>query len=99
MLSARSTTMIDCANDIGRYHDEQVNLLAPQRAEMRRRRNVNRDRLKAGLTAAGKPQPYLLASQGSYAMWTMVQSADADVDIDDGAYFDESVLVGAQGVR
>jgi hypothetical protein len=64
---------------------------------MRERRDINRQRLRDGLAAAGKPQPYLIASQGSYAMKTMVQSAVADIDIDDGVYFEAAQLVGTQG--
>lgn len=89
--------MIDCAKDLRRYHDDQVTLSVPQQTKMRERRDINRQRLKAGLAAAGKPQPYLIASQGSYAMKTMVQSPVADIDIDDGVYFEAPQLVGAQG--
>lgn len=89
--------MIDCAKDLARYHDDQVTLSVPQQTTMRERRDINRQRLKAGLTATGKPQPYLIASQGSYAMKTMVQSVVADIDIDDGVYFEATQLVGAQG--
>lgn len=89
--------MFDRATDLGRYHDDQVTLSPAQRAEMRRRRDANRDRLREGLRNAGKPLPYLIASQGSYAMKTMVQSAAADIDIDDGVYFEADVLIGAQG--
>ncbi len=89
--------MIDCAKDLARYHDDQVALPVSQRTEMRERRNINRKRLKVGLAAAGKPQPYLIASQGSYAMKTMVQSTVADIDIDDGVYFEAAQLVGTQG--
>lgn len=81
--------MFDCHKDVLAYHDKQVSLPQDERNEMRKRRDANRDRLKARLKDAGKPVPQEFIKQGSYAMLTMVQDADKDYDIDDGVYFDQ----------
>ncbi len=91
--------MHDCSAELRKYHNEHVTLTGEDRKEMRERRNTNRDRLKAGLTKKGLPQPLEFKSQGSYAMKTMVQHEDNDYDIDDGVYFDRSVLVGQRGAE
>lgn len=91
--------MYDCSKYMSQYEAEKVALTSDDRREMRERRNSNRTRLKNGLAVASKPKPIGMYSQGSYAMWTMVQDANLDYDIDDGAYFDEAVLVGAQGAE
>lgn len=89
--------MFDCSDDVLGHHDDEVTLPQSQRDEMRQRRNSNRDRLKKGLTDKGKPSPQEFASQGSYAMKTMVQDGDKDYDIDDGVYFRKEDLVGPRG--
>jgi hypothetical protein len=89
--------VFDCARDMTKFHDDQVTLPTQERTAMRARRDTNRARLMAGLKDRKRPQPYLIASQGSYAMKTMVQSDIADIDIDDGVYFDRGQLVGSQG--
>lgn len=89
--------MFDCAVDVLAYHDDEVTLAEPERAEMRSKRNANRNRLKKGLEKNNKPQPSELKSQGSYAMKTMVQHPERDYDIDDGAYFLKETLVGPRG--
>ncbi|WP_363352302.1 cyclic GMP-AMP synthase DncV-like nucleotidyltransferase [Methylocystis echinoides] len=66
---------------------------------MRARRDANRDRLKKGLKGKNKPAPREFASQGSYAMKTMVQHPGKDYDIDDGVYFDKEALVGDRGAE
>lgn len=89
--------MYDCGKDVRAHHDKQVTLPDDERKAMSRRRNSNRDRLQTGLTKADKPLPYEAVSQGSYEMRTMVQHPAKDYDIDDGAYFEADLLVGAQG--
>lgn len=89
--------MFDCAADVLAHHDDRVTLPQSERTEMRSRRDANRDRLKRGLAAAGKPAPREFVSQGSYAMKTMTRHQAKDYDIDDGAYFDKEVLVGDRG--
>lgn len=91
--------MYNCAEDVLAHHDEEVTLLQADRDTMRERRNANRDRLKKGLAAKGKPAPREFKSQGSYAMKTMVQHPEKDYDIDDGVYFDKEVLVGDRGAE
>jgi hypothetical protein len=91
--------MFDCSNDIIAHHDDKVTLPQADRTEMRGRRNANRDRLKRGLEKNKKPIPSEFASQGSYAMKTMTRHPEYDYDIDDGAYFDNGVLIGDRGAE
>jgi hypothetical protein len=91
--------MFDCAKDVLAYHDERVTLPTAEQTNMRDRRNANRERLKKGLREKGKPAPLEFASQGSYAMKTMVQHPAKDYDIDDGVYFAKSALVGDRGAE
>jgi len=79
--------IIDCHKEMTKFHDDEVTLSKKQQDDMRERRDVGRDRLKNGLEDAGNPQFQEMQSQGSYSMRTMVQDADNDYDIDDGAYF------------
>lgn len=91
--------MFDCSDDVLAHHDEKVTLPQAERTNMRERRDANRDRLKKGLKDNKKPTPREFASQGSYAMKTMVQYPGKDYDIDDGVYFDKEVLVGERGAE
>jgi hypothetical protein len=91
--------MIDCAKDVLSFHDAEVTLPQVERTSMRDRRNANRKRIKKGLEDQKKPAASDFCTQGSYAMKTMVQHPDNDYDIDDGAYFDKEVLVGARGAE
>jgi hypothetical protein len=87
----------DCSAEIRKYHDDRVTLPTPDRTSMRKRRNANRDRLRAGLKKDEKPQPYAFHSQGSYRMRTMIQVDDLDYDIDDGVYFYRDALKDSSG--
>lgn len=78
---------IDCNGEMTAYHRDKVTLSLTQQRDMRGRRDAGRTRLENGLETAGKPQPRDVRSQGSYQMRTMVQDAENDYDIDDGAYF------------
>lgn len=89
--------MFNCADEINSYHEDEVTLSKEQRDAMRVRRNANRDRIKNGLAKRSKPNPKEFASQGSYAMKTMVQHPDNAYDVDDGVYFDAEKLVGDRG--
>lgn len=89
--------MKNCHDDILDFHNKRVNLGSKDRKEMRDRRNSNRDRLKKGLERDDEPSPSTLKSQGSYAMWTMVQYKNKDYDIDDGVYFEKDKLKGPKG--
>lgn len=91
--------MHDTSQQILEFYHKKVALPSEERTKMRERRNTNRQRLKDGLEANGKPKPYGSWSQGSYAMHTMIQDGDNDYDIDDGAYFRKEVLVGPKGAE
>jgi hypothetical protein len=91
--------MHNCANDVLAYHDDGVTLPNPEREEMRRRRNTNRERVKKGLKAREEPSPLEFKSQGSYAMKTMVKHPEKDYDVDDGVYFAKEDLVGPRGAE
>ena len=88
--------MHDCSDDLLAYHNDEITLPQPERREMRDRRNANRDRVKAGLKRDNKPTPLEFASQGSYAMKSMVQHPDKAYDVDDGVYFAKEDLKGSQ---
>lgn len=89
--------MHNCAKDVLNYHNEEVTLPMAERTGMREKRDANRKRLTRGLTEAKRPLPYGFASQGSYAMKTMVQHPKNHYDIDDGVYFEKSVLATSTG--
>ncbi|MGH8122907.1 MAG: cyclic GMP-AMP synthase DncV-like nucleotidyltransferase [Rudaea sp.] len=88
---------IDCHKEMKGFHAAEVTLPKPEQDEMRGRRNAGRTRLKSGLAAAKHAAPKDIASQGSYAMRTMVQDDDSDYDIDDGAYFEKEDLKKSDG--
>ena len=89
--------MTNCHDDIVAFHDQEVTLSESERAEMRKRRDTNRERLKRGLERAAKPSPIQFRSQGSYAMRTMIQQPERDYDIDDGVIFPIERLAGPRG--
>jgi hypothetical protein len=89
--------MFDCSDDVLAYHSDEVTLPQADRTEMRDRRDANRNRAKDGLKKNKRPLPREFCSQGSYAMLTMVQYPRKDYDIDDGAYFLATDLVGPPG--
>jgi hypothetical protein len=91
--------MFNCSDDVLSYHNDEATLPQSERTAMRDRRNANRDRLKKGLKDGKKPAPREFVKQGSYAMKTMTQHPSKDYDIDDGVYFDKSVLVGERGAE
>lgn len=83
--------MFDSSADLKSFHDTHVRLTNDQRAEMRRRRDANRDRIIAGLAELGKPGLTERINQGGYAMRTMIQPPEGDeesrYDIDMGVVF------------
>jgi hypothetical protein len=89
--------MFNCSDDVLAYHNDEVTLPQAERTAMRNRRDANRQRLKDGLTKNKRPLPREFCKQGSYAMLTMVQHPDNAYDIDDGAYFEATALVGQNG--
>ncbi len=89
--------MFDCAQDIRKYHDDDVKLSDEIRKTLRKNRDTNRDRLKANLKEKKKPQPLRFQKQGSYAMRTTIQETDNAYDIDDGVVFRKEDLKGERG--
>ena len=89
--------MHNCSKEMMGFHDDDVTLPQPERTEMRDRRDANRNRLKDGLEKNENTLPRECATQGSYAMKTMIQRPGKDYDIDDGAYFKRDDLVGPAG--
>lgn len=89
--------MFNCHSDLRAFHDEMVTLPGSEQKKMRNRRDSNRDRLKRNLEKDDEPMPYEFVSQGSYRMKTMLRDDNNDYDIDDGAYFYKSELVGDRG--
>ena len=89
--------MHNCSKEMVGFHDDNVTLPQSERTEMRDRRDANRNRLKNGLEKNENPLPRECATQGSYAMKTMIQRPRKDYDIDDGAYFKKEDLVGPAG--
>lgn len=90
-------TAIDCSSEMSKYHVDKVSLQKSDQDDMRSRRDAGRTRLTKGLERDGYGAPAETASQGSYAMRTMVQDAENDYDIDDGAYFKIGDLNDANG--
>ena len=90
-------TTVDCSSDMSKYHKEKVTLKRADQDDMRCRRDAGRTRLENGLQRDGHALPKETASQGSYAMRTMVQDPECDYDIDDGAYFKKHDLKDAYG--
>lgn len=59
--------MYDFSKEIFRFHEDHVRLTNVQRADMRRRRETNSDRIVAGLDELGKPKIVQTINQGGYA--------------------------------
>jgi hypothetical protein len=91
--------MFNCSKEITSYHNDEVTLPQAERSEMRDRRNSNRDRVKKGLENNNDPLVEDFASQGSYAMKTMVQHKTKGYDIDDGVYFAKEDLKGKSSLQ
>ena len=80
-----------------RFHGQRVWMDAAGRRDILSKAKANRRRLHKGLQRDGKPNPIGSATQGSYAMRTMIQNDNGDYDIDDGVYFEKDSLVGERG--
>jgi hypothetical protein len=89
--------MEDCHKDFNAFYRDEVALGEAQRTEMRQRRDTNRSSLRSGLERDEEPESIGSASQGSYAMRTMIQDSENCYDIDDGVYFSKASLVGPKG--
>ncbi len=89
--------MYDCSKEILAFHNEEVKLSKDEMDAIRRRRDMNRNRILRGLNYYDSPAPYAFYPQGSYAMNTMIRHEENDYDIDDGVYFDIEQLTGPRG--
>ena len=88
--------MRNCNDDLLNYQREKVQLTSSQRAQLRDRRDANRDRIRDGLKKAELPQPKRFVPQGSDAMQTTIQEPKSDYDIDDGVVFSAESLQGSR---
>src|SRR5438874_1083304 len=94
--------MYDCSKMISKFHAEHVRLTTGERKDMKKRRDTNVDRVKAGLQENSKPQIVEVISQGGYAMKTMTQPPEASdwrYDIDQGLVFEEADAKGPRTTR
>lgn len=89
--------MKNCNAQVRKFQRAMVKLSEEERKDIKDKADVNRARLKSGLLAGDKPNPIGMHTQGSYSMKTMIQEVDGDFDIDDGVYFKQEDLVGANG--
>lgn len=84
--------MYDFSKQVSEFHDGHVTLSMALRADMKRRRDANKDRIVSGLKDANKPDPIDWINQGGYAQHTMTQPPEGDedtrYDIDMGVVFE-----------
>ncbi len=83
---------IDYNRQIRAYESEKVNLSDSVREDLYKKREANRNRLKANLPERVKIRSFI--AQGSMAIRTTVQEKDCDYDIDDGVSFLAESLKG-----
>ena len=95
--------MYDFSKEISKFHEDHVRLSNDQRADMRRRRETNLDRIKTGLAELDKPGVAETINQGGYAQKTMTQPPEADqdsrYDIDLGVVFEQDDAAGPRTTR
>lgn len=95
--------MYDFSKEISKFHENHVRLTNDQRADMKRRRETNLDRIKAGLDDLGKPEIAETINQGGYAQKTMTQPPETDqdsrYDIDLGVVFEQDDAAGPRTTR
>jgi hypothetical protein len=95
--------MYDFSKEISNFHQQHVRLSNTQRADMKRRREANLDRVMKGLAELKKPTCKETINQGGYAQKTMTQPPEADqdsrYDIDLGIVFDQDDAKGPRITR
>ena len=95
--------MYNYSKEISSFHAAQVRLTNDQRADMKRRRETNLNRINNGLEDAAKPSLAETINQGSYAQKTMTQPPENDqesrYDIDLGVVFEEGDEAGPRTTR
>lgn len=83
--------MYDFSKRVSKFHDDHVTLSMALRADMKKKRDANKDRIVSGLKDANKPAPVEWINQGGYAQHTMTQPPEGDedsrYDIDMGVVF------------
>src|SRR4051794_15407876 len=78
-----SKAIADTSAQLEAFYGESVRLPASLQAQLRLRRDTNRERLVRALSEARRPAPSRFVIQGSYAMDTIIRQPDNDYDIDD----------------
>lgn len=95
--------MHDFSKNISKFHDDKVRLTNDQRADMKRRRDTNLQRIGAGLNELNKPEFVEVINQGGYAQRTMTQPPEKDqesrYDIDLGVVFEDEAAAGPRTTR
>ncbi|WP_417427220.1 cyclic GMP-AMP synthase DncV-like nucleotidyltransferase [Hoeflea sp.] len=95
--------MYDFSKRISKFHQDHVRLTNGQRADMRRRREINLERIEQGLDETNKPSVSETINQGGYAQKTMTQPPESDqesrYDIDLGVVFEENDAAGPRTTR
>ncbi len=95
--------MYDFSKRISKFHRDHVRLTNGQRADMRRRRQTNLERIEKGLEETNKPPLAETINQGGYAQKTMTQPPENDeesrYDIDLGVVFEEADAAGPRTSR
>ena len=95
--------MYDFSAQISKFHQDHVRLSNDQRADMRRRRETNLDRIEKGLEELDKPSFAETINQGGYAQKTMTQPPENDqdsrYDIDLGVVFEADDVAGPRTTR
>lgn len=99
--------MFDMTADFQQFYDQHVRLGIDRRADLAAKRDLNLERLTAGLLDLGKPDWDSTQNQGGYAMHTLNQdhpNGDTGYDIDVAVIFardalPDSALAARQRVR
>lgn len=99
----KAFNMYDFSAQISSFHSNHVRLSNPQRADMKRRRENNLERIVKGLDELEKPAFKDTINQGGYAQKTMTQPPEADqesrYDIDLGVVFEDDDALGPRTTR
>lgn len=85
--------MFDYDKQIRAYQKDKVRLSETARKELHDLRQANRDRLIGNLGKTYTLGENHFIPQGSVAIWTAIQAADMNYDIDDGVWFFATELV------
>lgn len=95
--------MYDFSKQISKFHLEHVRLTNSQRADMRRRRGINLERIEKGLEETDQPSLAETINQGGYAQKTMTQPPENDqesrYDIDLGVVFEKDDAASPRTTR